>query len=108
MRSSPSRKPSRSTRPSSPPTAPSPASPADLLAAHRAWADLHEAPHKPSWPVHANDRTPNRRLRIGYVSPDFRSHSVSYFLEPILDHHDPEQFEIIGYAQVPNPDVQTW
>ena len=32
-----------------------------------------------------------RPLRIGYLSPDFRSHPIGYFIEPLLKHHRPEQ-----------------
>ena len=50
---------------------------------------------------------PARRLRIGYVSPDFRGHSVSFFIEPILRRHDRAQFEIICYGNVQDRDVIT-
>ena len=83
-------------------------SPADVLAVHRSWADLHEAPHRPAWRPHANDRAPDRRLRVGYVSPDFRSHSVATFLEPILRHHDHDRFEVFAYAHLAQVDHQTW
>ncbi len=83
-------------------------SPADLLAAHQSWAELHERPHKAKWRSHANDRSPDRKLRVGYVSPDFRGHSVSYFLEPILEHHDRDLFEVYGYAHLTSPDMHTW
>ncbi len=46
---------------------------------------------------HLNDRNPQRRLKIGYVSPDFRRHSVTKFIEPVLAHHDHEQYEIFCY-----------
>ncbi|MDM8563080.1 tetratricopeptide repeat protein, partial [Candidatus Marithioploca araucensis] len=46
---------------------------------------------------HLNDRNPQRRLKIGYVSPDFRRHSVAKFIEPVLAHHDHEQYEIFCY-----------
>ncbi len=39
----------------------------------------------------------NRKLRIGYVSGDFRRHSVAYFITPILAQHHHEQFEIFCY-----------
>ena len=48
-----------------------------------------------------------RRLRIGYVSADFREHPVRFFLEPILAAHDHKDFEICGYADVPRPDAVT-
>ncbi|MEI6719592.1 MAG: tetratricopeptide repeat protein [Betaproteobacteria bacterium] len=41
---------------------------------------------------------PARRLRIGYVSPDFRTHSVAYFAEPVLEHHDRSAFEVFCYS----------
>lgn len=38
-----------------------------------------------------------RRLRVGYVSADFITHSVAYFIEPLLRHHDRERFEVWCY-----------
>lgn len=40
---------------------------------------------------------PEKRLRIGYVSPDFRRHSVSCFIDPVLSHHDHRATEIYCY-----------
>ena len=40
----------------------------------------------------------HKKLRIGYLSPDCRRHSVAYFIEPILSHHAREHFEIFCYA----------
>ena len=39
----------------------------------------------------------HRPLRIGYVSSDFRQHSVSYFIEPVLAAHDKSKFELFAY-----------
>ena len=64
------------------------------------------APEVPAAPF-ANPRDPGRRLRIGYASPDFRRHSVSYFLEPLLAAHDRAGFEIFCYAEVTQPDEVT-
>jgi predicted O-linked N-acetylglucosamine transferase (SPINDLY family) len=50
---------------------------------------------------------PERRLRIGYLSPDFREHVVGWNLLPVLRHHDRDQLEITCYAQVPSPDATT-
>jgi predicted O-linked N-acetylglucosamine transferase (SPINDLY family) len=47
---------------------------------------------------HSNDRSRERRLRIGYVSSDFRQHSVGYFIEPVLAHHNHDRFEIFCYS----------
>lgn len=45
----------------------------------------------------ATEAEADKRLRIGYVSPDFRRHSVSCFVEPVLEHHDRSGFEIYCY-----------
>ncbi len=45
-----------------------------------------------------NPRDPNKRLRIGYVSPDFWMHPVARFMLPILQHHDRAHFEIVAYS----------
>ena len=83
-------------------------SPSDLLTAHKSWAELHEKPHIPNWKPHTNDRDPDRKLPIGYVSPDFRGHAVSFFVEPILQHHDHGHFEVFGYAHLTYADMSTW
>jgi len=57
--------------------------------------------------VHPNDPTPERRLRVGYVSSDFRAHSVACFFEPLLCDHDRTKVEIFLYANVTNPDDVT-
>jgi len=48
-----------------------------------------------------------RRLRVGYVSPDFRRHAAAYFSEPILANHDRGQVEIYCYADVKREDDYT-
>jgi predicted O-linked N-acetylglucosamine transferase (SPINDLY family) len=53
------------------------------------------------------DRRLDRPLRIGYVSPDFRTHSCAYFLLPLLQQHDRQQVEITCYAEVARPDAVT-
>jgi predicted O-linked N-acetylglucosamine transferase (SPINDLY family) len=44
-----------------------------------------------------NNHNPERKLRIGYVSPDFREHSVAYFFEPVIRHHDRDAYETHCY-----------
>lgn len=58
-------------------------------------------------PVHGNDRTSERKLRIGYVSPDFRDHVIGRNLLPLFSHHDHRSFEIICYSGVVCPDDLT-
>jgi predicted O-linked N-acetylglucosamine transferase (SPINDLY family) len=56
---------------------------------------------------HDNSRDPERRLRIGYVSPDFREHVDAFFTVPLLSNHDHEQCEVFCYADVSRPDYLT-
>jgi protein O-GlcNAc transferase len=81
--------------------------PDEIFDAHRAWAARHADALLNRHPPPANDRTPQRRLRIGYVSPDFCNHSVSYFVEPLLACHDPAQVEVYCYSDVRREDDYT-
>ncbi|MCK5565376.1 MAG: hypothetical protein KAJ07_09035 [Planctomycetes bacterium] len=54
-----------------------------------------------------NTTDPGRKLRIGYISPNFAIHSVAYFFEPLLDACNREKFEVFGYGNVRNPDMFT-
>lgn len=56
---------------------------------------------------HNPDPSHTRRLRIGYVSGDFRDHCQSLFTIPLLSNHDHEQFEIFAYSSVERPDDLT-
>jgi predicted O-linked N-acetylglucosamine transferase (SPINDLY family) len=78
---------------------------AALLAEHRRWAARHtsSAVALPN----TRDDDPERKLRIGYLSPDFRAHAAAFFVHPILTNHDPRRFEVICYAEVPVPDGRT-
>ncbi len=57
-----------------------------LFEAHRAYADIVEAPWKSSWPKHNDTKNPDRILEIGFVSADFNNHPVASFFEPVLAH----------------------
>ncbi|MCA9223535.1 MAG: tetratricopeptide repeat protein [Planctomycetales bacterium] len=84
-------------------------SPEEVGDEHRAWGQQfteiirRESAPFTDWPR----KNSARRLRIGYVSPDFRSHPLNSFFEPILHHHDRERFEICCYAEVASPDRVT-
>jgi predicted O-linked N-acetylglucosamine transferase (SPINDLY family) len=71
--------------------------PDEMMAAHVAFAEQFEKPLRASWQPHANPREPHKRLKIGYVSPDFRQHAVAFFIEPILAQHDRAQVEVFCY-----------
>ena len=61
----------------------------------------------PAFRVLPHRRPGLSRLRVGYVSPDFRRHAVSYFISPILTAHDRRAVEVFCYANVPVPDART-
>jgi protein O-GlcNAc transferase len=67
---------------------------------HRRWNLRHAEPLRRFISPHDNDRDPNRRLRVGYVSPDLRTHPIGRFLMPLLANHDHRQFEVFCYSSV--------
>ena len=79
------------------------ASPEECYAAHRAWAALFP-PLAPLDRTYANDRSPERRLRIGYVSGDFRDHPVCSFFAPLLASHNREEVEVFCYSSLDEAD----
>ena len=79
-------------------------SPDELYAEHRSWGSRYDTVVRKTY---RNDFSAERRLRIGYVSPDFRRHSVPFFFEPLLREHDRQQFELFCYADVAKPDSVT-
>jgi predicted O-linked N-acetylglucosamine transferase (SPINDLY family) len=75
-----------------------------IFAEHRRFESLYRI-HRPE--IQINHRHLNKRLRIGYVSPDFRMHPVSRFIVPVLEHHDHIAFEIFCYYSYPKSDEVT-
>jgi predicted O-linked N-acetylglucosamine transferase (SPINDLY family) len=78
-----------------------------LLTAQRAWSDRHARPLQKFIQPHRNDRSPRRRLRIGYVSGDFRKHIIGFCVWPLLRHHDRANFEVFLYSNARHPDAIT-
>ncbi len=74
---------------------------------HRRWNEQHAKPIKKFIKPHANSRDPDRPLRIGYISPDFREHPVGRFLLLLLANHDTDRSEIFCYSDVPRSDQIT-
>jgi protein O-GlcNAc transferase len=62
------------------------------------FAKRFEEPLLASISPYNNEKSLHRRLKIGYVSPNFNAHSVSYFIEPVLSNHNKEEFEIFCYS----------
>lgn len=87
------------------------ATPADrrhLVAMHRLWGEAQEREQRPvlARPLPLG----GRRLRVGLLSSDLRDHPVGYFVQPIIEHFDREQFEFYCYSASPRPAdrIQNW
>jgi predicted O-linked N-acetylglucosamine transferase (SPINDLY family) len=64
----------------------------------RDWNERHALPLAALIRPHANTADPNRRLRVGYVSADFRRHSASTAFLAVLERHDPAVVEVVCYS----------
>jgi protein O-GlcNAc transferase len=73
----------------------------------RRWNERHGRPLKSLIRPHENDRSADRRLRIGYVSPDLYAHPVGRMMLPLLASHDRTRFEIFCYSGTVSPDPTT-
>ncbi|MGA3066386.1 MAG: tetratricopeptide repeat protein [Tepidisphaeraceae bacterium] len=83
------------------------ADPAGIFQEHRLWDERHARRLAGEIRPHANTGDPKRRLRVGYVSPDFHLHSVTFFLENLLSAHDAAEVEVFAYADLARPDAVT-
>ncbi len=79
----------------------------EIFQAYRLFDERFALPYKKVWQLHSNSREINRRLKVGYVSPDFKKHSVRLFLEPLLSQHDKNAVEIYAYAELNKEDEVT-
>ena len=83
-------------------------SPQEILDSSYLWYIYHVVKQSlPTLKRHWRQPDPDRRLRIGYISPDFRRHSCSFFIKPLLENHHHDQFEIFAYAEVEKGDQIT-
>jgi len=82
----------------------------EVFEAHRRFGALVEAGAAPQrctqWPIQGAAGT-GRRLRVGYVSADLRTHAVSTFFAPVVEHHDRERVELFLYHTSPVVDDTT-
>src|SRR5206468_603152 len=77
--------------------------PEELAAKHIEWARRQTAPLRVTR-QHPNEPSEDRRLKIGYVSGDFRQHPVGFLIDPILAHHDHQRYEVYCYSNSPDHD----
>jgi predicted O-linked N-acetylglucosamine transferase (SPINDLY family) len=80
--------------------------PHELAAEHRAWAERFIAPAEAGSARDA-DPDPDRVIRVGLVSPDFRAHSLRYFMEGLFRLSPRDRFHVTGFAEVARPDRET-
>ncbi len=80
---------------------------AEAFGERRRWNERYGRPLGRAIAPHTNDRDPERRLRVGYVSADFREHSAAMVFGPVVLSHDPAEVEVVGYAGVVKPDHVT-
>jgi predicted O-linked N-acetylglucosamine transferase (SPINDLY family) len=76
-------------------------------AQQRRCAELHvQAKVAPSAPPPAATPSADGKIRVGYISPDFRTHPVSFLLAGLIEQHDRAKFEVIGlsYGTAPEAD----
>jgi predicted O-linked N-acetylglucosamine transferase (SPINDLY family) len=72
---------------------------------HIRWAEQFKTLGQRDFASH--DLTEGRRIRIGYVSPDFRGHTCRFYFEPLFANHDRSRFEIVAYSNVMYEDEHT-
>jgi protein O-GlcNAc transferase len=77
-----------------------------LFAEHKRWAELY-APTPPTAEPFTNVRDLNRRLRVGYVSPDFNMHPVAFFMGALIASHDRHAVEVFCYSSTFAQDKMT-
>jgi predicted O-linked N-acetylglucosamine transferase (SPINDLY family) len=79
------------------------------FAAHQAERRRWARRHRPAGPpqAHANSRDPQRMLRLGYVSSDFKRHSAADIFGPVIRRHDRNRFELYLYSGVYREDERT-
>lgn len=78
-----------------------------LFDEHRKWSDRYAARVVPAQVARPRENDPDRPLRVGYVSPDFRRHPVASFFEPLLAGHDRTAVCPTLYSDVARPDDVT-
>ena len=79
----------------------------EIFAAYHEFDQRIGTPLRATWREHANSKDSNRRLKVGYVSPDFRQHSVRHFLEPLLSSHNKQAVEVFAYSEFAGQDPTT-
>lgn len=72
--------------------------PSQVFMAYQNWAERFTEPLRPKHRPPANRRSASDKLRIGYISADFRQHAMMDFFAPVLRQHNRQQFSIIAFS----------
>jgi predicted O-linked N-acetylglucosamine transferase (SPINDLY family) len=81
--------------------------PEQVAQEYRRWGERHADALTAAAAPHRNAREPERPLRVGYVSADFRRHALAYFAEPFLAQHDRSGWRVFCYSNCARPDAVT-
>lgn len=76
----------------------------DIIAAHRAFGRAMDRAFKVDRTAHAGSMDPERRLRVGAISADFRAHALMCFFEPLVERLDRSRFDLMLYHNAINED----
>jgi len=77
----------------------------EIVAEHIRWGERFPMPTEDKFINH--QRSVHRRLRVGYVSPDFRGHTCRFYFDPLFSQHDHTKFEFFAYSNVAIEDEHT-
>ncbi|MFT4194689.1 tetratricopeptide repeat protein [Ottowia sp.] len=80
---------------------------ADLLRCARAYARVERAKLRPRAVERPLPVAPKERLRIGYMSADFRDHAITHLMVGVIEAHDRARFEVVGIDVHPRPAADT-
>lgn len=81
--------------------------PEQILQEHRAWDERHTRKWQRTSQPCSSDWQPEKRIRVGFVSPDLASHAVSFFVEPLFSALDRTRVDVVCYSDVMKPDAVT-
>ena len=79
----------------------------EIFGYYKQYNDRFALPLQKKWKPFTQTKTPKSKLKIGYVSPDFKDHSIKNFLMPVLAHHDHQKFEIYAFVELKKADLVT-
>ncbi|MBL8629408.1 MAG: tetratricopeptide repeat protein [Rhodospirillaceae bacterium] len=80
---------------------------AQVFEIHKEYGNRYAKPVVERSRPHTQARSPDRKLTLAYMSPDFRAHSVAYFFEPLMEKHDRSKFRIVLYSNTSRKDNVT-